>query len=93
MLIELFLITGLSGCAIPQRQSASDAYDHAFISYWAPKDSKRLRLAVKDLIDIKGVVTTAGSEYVAETSPPATSDAACLTISRARNVQIVGKTN
>jgi amidase len=52
-----------------------------------------LRLAVKDLIDVKGVVTTAGSEYVAETSPPATSDAACLTISRARNVQIVGKTN
>jgi len=52
-----------------------------------------LRLAVKDLIDMKGVVTTAGSEYVAETSPPATSDAACLMISRARNVQIVGKTN
>src|SRR6516165_3626067 len=42
---------------------------------------------------MKGVVTTAGSEYVAETSPPATSDAACLAISRARNVQIVGKTN
>ena len=52
-----------------------------------------MRLAVKDLIDMKGVVTTAGSEYVAETSPPATSDAACLMISRARNVQIVGKTN
>jgi amidase len=52
-----------------------------------------LRLAVKDLIDVKGVVTTAGSEHVAETSPPAKSDAACLMISRTRNVQIVGKTN
>jgi amidase len=52
-----------------------------------------LRLAVKDLIDVKGVVTTAGSEYVAETSPPAKSDAACLMIARTRNVQIVGKTN
>ena len=93
VLIGLFLIMCFGGCAIPQRQAASDSYDHAFISYWAPKDSKRLRLAVKDLIDIKGVVTTAGSNYVAETSTPATSDAACLTISRARNVQIVGKTN
>ena len=48
---------------------------------------------MKDLIDVKGVVTTAGSEHVAETSPPAKSDAACLMISRTRNVQIVGKTN
>ena len=31
--------------------------------------------------------------YVAETGLPATSDAACLMISRTRNVQIVGKTN
>src|SRR5215469_7637785 len=93
MLIELLLITGFSGCAIPQRQLTSDPYDHAFIRYWAPKDNKRLRPAVKDLIDIKGVVTTAASEYVAETSPPAVSDARCLTISRARDVQNVGKTN
>jgi amidase len=93
-LIGLLLITCFSDCAILQRQPASYSYDHAFIRYWPPpKESKRLRLAVKDLIDIKGVVTTAGSEYVAETSPPATSDAACLLISRARNVQIVGKTN
>jgi amidase len=52
-----------------------------------------LRLAVKNLIDVKGVVTTAGSEYLAENSPPAKSDAACLMIARMRNVQIVGKTN
>ena len=94
MLIGLLLITCFSDCAILQRQSTSYSYDHAFIRYWPPpKESKRLRLAVKDLIDIKGVVTTAGSKYVAQTSPPAISDAACLMISRARNVQIVGKTN
>jgi amidase len=50
-------------------------------------------LAVKDNIDIKGVVTTAGSQYLADTSPPAPRDAKCMAISRARNVQIVGKTN
>ena len=93
MLTGILLITGFSSYAMPQRQPTSDSYDHAFIRYWPPKGSKRLRLAVKDLIDIKGVVTTAGSQYVAETSPPATSDAACLKISRERNVQIVGKTN
>jgi amidase len=94
MLIGLLLTTCLSDCAIPQRQPASYSYDHAFIRYWPPpKESKRLRLAVKDLIDIRGVVTTAGSEYVTETSQSAKSDAACLMISRARNVQIVGKTN
>jgi len=94
ILVGLLLITCFGGCAILQRGSASGSRDRAFIVYWPPaKESKGLRLALKDLIDMKGVVTTAGSEYVAETSAPATSDAACLAISRARNVQIVGKTN
>ena len=52
-----------------------------------------MRLAVKDNIDMKDVVTTAGSEYFAKTSHAATSDAECLAIARERNVQIVGKTN
>ena len=52
-----------------------------------------MRLAVKDNIDMKGVVTTAGSEYVAKTSHAASRDAQCLEIARERNVQIVGKTN
>jgi Asp-tRNA(Asn)/Glu-tRNA(Gln) amidotransferase A subunit family amidase len=52
-----------------------------------------LCLAVKDNIDMKGVVTTDGSEYVAKTSPPATSDAECMAIARQRNVLVVGKTN
>jgi amidase len=94
MLIGLLLVTLLDGCGVLQRPSASYSYDHAFIRYWPPrKESGSLRLAVKDLIDMKGVVTTAGSHYVAETSQPATSDAVCLMIARARNVQIVGKTN
>jgi amidase len=94
MLIGLLLVTLLDGCGVLQRPSASYSYDHAFIRYWPPrKESRSLRLAVKDLIDMKGVVTTAGSHYVAETTQPATSDAVCLMIARARNVQIVGKTN
>jgi amidase len=94
MLIGLLLATCVTGCGNLQEPSTSDSFDHAFIRYWPPrKESKSLRLAVKDLIDMKGVVTTAGSKYIAETRQPATSDAACLMIARARNVQIVGKTN
>jgi Asp-tRNA(Asn)/Glu-tRNA(Gln) amidotransferase A subunit family amidase len=65
-----------------------------FIDYWpAPRNGKELRLAVKDNIDVKGVVTSAGSEYVIKHNLPAERDAACLAIARARNVRIVGKTN
>jgi len=42
---------------------------------------------------MRGVVTTAGSEYFAKNSRPAKRDAACLTIARQRGVKIVGKTN
>lgn len=68
-------------------------HSRAFISYTAPKDEKRLRLAVKDLIDIKGEVTSAGSEFLLKHAEPAKEDAECLKIARERNVQIVGKTN
>jgi amidase len=54
--------------------------------------SRPLRLAVKDNIDVKGVVTTAGSRALV-TQPPAAEDAPCLAIARERNVQIVGKAN
>lgn len=84
----------LNGCSALQRHSRTGTRDHAFIVYWPPpENSKQLRLAVKDLIDIKGVVTTAGSEYVATTSAPAAQDAKCLELARERNVAIVGKTN
>ena len=52
-----------------------------------------LRLAVKDLIDIQGVPTTAGSQVVAERAIPALADALCLAGARAAGAVIVGKAN
>ena len=51
------------------------------------------RLAVKDLIDMAGEVTTAGCRAVAETAQPATEDAACLAGALAADARIVGRTN
>jgi amidase len=51
------------------------------------------RLAVKDLIDVADVPTTAGSRAVAQTAAPATADAACMAGARAAGARIVGKTN
>jgi amidase len=82
-----------SGCALVPRPSKLSG-NRAFIDYWPPNpNSQGLRLAVKDNIDIKGVITTAGSEIFSATHKPAKQDAACLAIARQRNVQIVGKTN
>jgi amidase len=89
----LFLASHLTGCYVVQRPSPWGSPDHAYIDYWpAPENNKQLSLAIKDNIDMKGVVTSAGSQYVAETSPPAPRDADCLAIARQRNVRIVGKT-
>jgi amidase len=52
-----------------------------------------IRLVVKDLIDMAGVPTTAGSRAVAQTAGPALADAACLAGARAARVAIVGKVN
>jgi amidase len=52
-----------------------------------------LRVAVKDLIDMAGVPTTAGSRVVADAAVPAVADAACLAGLRAAGAQIVGRTN
>ncbi len=51
------------------------------------------RLAVKDLIDMEGLPTTAGCRAVAETAEPATADAPCLAGARAAGARIVGRTN
>jgi len=51
------------------------------------------RLAVKDIIDVAGVPTTAGSPAVERTAPPAAADAACLAGARGAGARIVGKTN
>lgn len=51
------------------------------------------RLAVKDLIDLVGVPTTAGCRAVADAAEPATKDADCMAGARAADARIVGKTN
>ena len=57
------------------------------------RSASGIRLAVKDLIDVEGVQTTAGSRAVAETATPADRDAACMAGARAAGVAIVGKAN
>jgi amidase len=52
-----------------------------------------VRLAVKDLIDMEGELTTAGCRAVAERARPAARDAACLAGARAVGARIVGRTN
>ena len=52
-----------------------------------------VRLAVKDLIDMEGVPTTAGSRVVADDAKPAAADAPCLAGARAAGARIVGKVN
>jgi len=56
-----------------------------------------LRVAIKDLIDVAGLPTTAGSRAVAERAGPAPQDAACLSGLRAAEqrgqARLVGKTN
>jgi amidase len=52
-----------------------------------------VRLAVKDLIDLAGSPTTAGSQALAAAAVPAAADAPCLAGARAARVPIVGKVN
>ena len=52
-----------------------------------------VRLAVKDLIDMEGVPTTAGCRAVANEAVPAAADAVCLAGARAAGARIVGRTN
>lgn len=67
--------------------------DHAFITRFDPSPRPGVRLAVKDCIDVAGVITTAGSPVVAEQAVPAVRDAACLAGARAAGARLVGKTN
>ena len=57
-----------------------------------PQAGSGIRLAVKDLIDIAGVPTTAGSAAL-EKSEPADRDAPCMAGAKAAGVVIVGKVN
>jgi amidase len=64
-----------------------------FILRLDPAPGDGVRLAVKDIIDMVGLPTTAGSRVVAESAGPAGTDAACLKGARAAGARIVGKTN
>jgi amidase len=92
---SLASIVLLSGCALwPSLQHPVLTGNRAFIAYWPPAENNHeLKLAVKDNIDMKGVVTTAGSKRLARNGIPAEKDASCLAIARQRHVQIVGKAN
>ena len=70
------------------------------MSTWILRDSAPgpgLRVAVKDLIDVAGLPTTAGSRAIAEQASPAAADAPCLEGLRAAidrgEARLVGKTN
>src|ERR1019366_2943523 len=52
-----------------------------------------VRLAVKDLIDMEGELTTAGCRAVADRATPAPRDAVCMAGARAAGARIVGRTN
>ena len=58
-----------------------------------PQVAGGLRVGVKDLIDVEGVITTAGSRFVASHATPALRDAQCLAGFRQAGADLVGKTN
>ncbi|HVW32838.1 MAG TPA: amidase [Acidimicrobiia bacterium] len=58
-----------------------------------PTSGSGPRLAVKDLIDVEGVPTTAGCRALARTAEPAKADAPCLAGARSAGARIVGKAN
>lgn len=95
-MIGLAFAGSLSSCVSLSDRWETRGLDRAFVRYWAdrgPASEGGLRLAVKDNIDMQGVVTTAGSSYLARYGAPAARDAACLALARRRGVNIVGKTN
>jgi amidase len=70
------------------------------VNTWITRDAQPgagLRVAVKDLIDMAGLPTTAGSRAVADIAGPAERDAACLAGLRAAirdgRARFAGKTN
>ncbi|MGX6603439.1 amidase [Micromonosporaceae bacterium Da 78-11] len=63
-----------------------------WITRFDPPAPGRLRVAVKDAVDVVGVVTTAGCVAVRDRAAPATSDARCLAGVRASGAALVGKT-
>lgn len=81
-----------NGCKVLEKSTTPPP--HVFISYEPPRAGDRsVKLTVKDLIDMKGRVTTAGSAYFVRTGRPAARDAECLRHAWKDGVTFVGKTN
>ena len=93
LLLGMASIALFSGCSLWPITKPRLTGNRAFIAYWPPENTNQLRLAVKDNIDVKGVVMTAGSKRLERAGVPAGKDASCLAIARLRDVQIVGKAN
>jgi amidase len=64
-----------------------------FITRLPDEGGNGIRLAVKDLIDLAGLPTTAGSAALEKTASPADRDAPCMAGARAAGAVIVGKVN
>jgi len=64
-----------------------------WLDRWPAGPGEGPTVAVKDLIDVEGSVTTAGCRTLADHSPPAGRDALCITAIRQAGGRLVGKTN
>src|SRR3979409_932222 len=73
--VGIFTVTLLSGGSAVPLFAKRLPGDRAFIKQFpAEANGKRLRLAIKDNINMKGVVTTAGSNFFLTTHSPAKAD-------------------
>lgn len=78
--------------AAAQARSAAQAIDQLRAAGAAPSPFAGIPIAVKDLFDIAGEVTTAGSRVLAGSAPAAT-DAPAVARLRAAGFVVIGRTN
>lgn len=64
-----------------------------WLERWPAGSGTGPTVAVKDLIDVAGSVTTAGCKTLADRGEPAAADAACIVSIRQAGGRLVGKTN
>jgi aspartyl-tRNA(Asn)/glutamyl-tRNA(Gln) amidotransferase subunit A len=73
-------------------RAAADAMDRLRAAGAAPSPHAGIPVSVKDLFDVAGQVTRAGSRVLADT-PPATADAASVARLRRAGFVVIGRTN
>ena len=69
------------------------AVDAVWIERFNEGPARGLTVAVKDLIDVRGSVTTAGCRALADRGQPAAADALCIARVRAAGGRLLGKVN